>query len=157
MENDIVTMKSILIITSFLPYPIHSGGEQAQFNMIEALKGNYKIGIVFPVNRDNRPEDVKALSNIWPEVRMFPFPWWKQYTYLPFLAQKARKFINRHLSSFWKKSKADDVISVNSEVKEIIAPLVYIVPLQLIAYYITLEKGHDPDKPKNLAKCVTVE
>ena len=55
------------------------------------------------------------------------------------------------------KSKADDVISVNSEVKEIIAPLVYIVPLQLIAYCITLEKGHDPDKPKNLAKCVTVE
>ena len=46
---------------------------------------------------------------------------------------------------------------VPSDVKEIIAPLVYIVPLQLIAYYITLEKGHDPDKPKNLAKCVTVE
>ena len=55
------------------------------------------------------------------------------------------------------KTKADVVISINSEVKEIIAPLVYIVPLQLIAYYITLEKGHDPDKPKNLAKCVTVE
>ena len=55
------------------------------------------------------------------------------------------------------KSKANVVISINSEVKEIIAPLVYIVPLQLIAYYITLEKGHDPDKPKNLAKCVTVE
>ena len=49
------------------------------------------------------------------------------------------------------KSKADDVISVNSEVKEIIAPLVYIVPLQLIAYYITLEKGHDP---KNLILCL---
>ena len=55
------------------------------------------------------------------------------------------------------KSKADAVIPINCEVKEIIAPLVYIVPLQLIAYYITLEKGHDPDKPKNLAKCVTVE
>ncbi len=55
------------------------------------------------------------------------------------------------------KTKADVVIPINSEVKEIIAPLVYIVPLQLIAYYITLEKGHDPDKPKNLAKCVTVE
>ena len=55
------------------------------------------------------------------------------------------------------KSKSDDVIPINSDVKEIIAPLVYIVPLQLIAYYITLEKGHDPDKPKNLAKCVTVE
>ena len=55
------------------------------------------------------------------------------------------------------KAKADAVIPIDDEVKEIIAPLVYIVPLQLIAYYITLEKGHDPDKPKNLAKCVTVE
>ena len=55
------------------------------------------------------------------------------------------------------KAKANNVIPINGEVKEIIAPLVYIVPLQLIAYYITLEKGHDPDKPKNLAKCVTVE
>lgn len=55
------------------------------------------------------------------------------------------------------ESKANAIISINPEVKEIIAPLVYIVPLQLIAYYITLEKGHDPDKPKNLAKCVTVE
>ena len=55
------------------------------------------------------------------------------------------------------KAKVEDVITIDKEVKEIIAPLVYIVPLQLIAYYITLEKGHDPDKPKNLAKCVTVE
>ena len=55
------------------------------------------------------------------------------------------------------KAKEDVVIPINPDVKEIIAPLVYIVPLQLIAYYITLEKGHDPDKPKNLAKCVTVE
>ena len=55
------------------------------------------------------------------------------------------------------KSKANEVITINSDVKELIAPLVYIVPLQLIAYYITIEKGFDPDKPKNLAKCVTVE
>lgn len=55
------------------------------------------------------------------------------------------------------KSNASNVIAINPEVSEIIAPLVYVVPLQLIAYYITLEKGHDPDKPKNLAKCVTVE
>ena len=44
------------------------------------------------------------------------------------------------------KAKADDVIPINENVKEIIAPLIYIVPLQLIAYYITLEKGHDPDR-----------
>jgi glucosamine--fructose-6-phosphate aminotransferase (isomerizing) len=32
-----------------------------------------------------------------------------------------------------------------------------VVPLQLLAYYISIERGIDPDKPKNLAKCVTVE
>lgn len=32
-----------------------------------------------------------------------------------------------------------------------------IIPLQLLAYYLTLEKGNDPDKPRNLAKSVTVK
>lgn len=36
-------------------------------------------------------------------------------------------------------------------------PLIEIVPLQLIAYYLALEKGVDPDFPKNLAKSVTVK
>ena len=53
--------------------------------------------------------------------------------------------------------KATEVFKINSDVSEIIAPLVYIVPLQLLSYYITIEKGFDPDKPRNLAKCVTVE
>ena len=55
------------------------------------------------------------------------------------------------------KSKAQDVFYINCDVGELIAPLVYIVPLQLLSYYVTLEKGFDPDKPRNLAKCVTVE
>lgn len=54
-------------------------------------------------------------------------------------------------------SKADDVFCINSEISEIIAPLVYIIPLQILSYYVALERGLDPDKPKNLAKCVTVE
>lgn len=53
--------------------------------------------------------------------------------------------------------KADDVVGINPAVDEIIAPLVYIVPLQMLAYYVAIERGLDPDKPKNLAKCVTVE
>lgn len=36
-------------------------------------------------------------------------------------------------------------------------PLIEIIPLQLIAYYLALEKGIDPDYPKNLAKSVTVK
>ncbi|MFH1786041.1 MAG: glutamine--fructose-6-phosphate transaminase (isomerizing) [archaeon] len=40
---------------------------------------------------------------------------------------------------------------------EYLSPLTYIVPLQLIAYHAAVLKGLDPDKPRNLAKSVTVE
>ena len=103
-------MKSILIITSFLPYPIHSGGEQAQYNMIEALRKTCKIGIIFPLNRDNRPADVEALSSLWPEVRLFPFPLRSQYTHLPFLIQKAKRFLYKKSSLFCKASLAKEVL-----------------------------------------------
>ena len=39
----------------------------------------------------------------------------------------------------------------------LIAPLVYAVPVQLLAYYTAVEKGTDVDQPRNLAKSVTVE
>ncbi|MBA4001684.1 SIS domain-containing protein, partial [Brevundimonas sp.] len=38
-----------------------------------------------------------------------------------------------------------------------IAPLIYAVPVQLLAYYTAVEKGTDVDQPRNLAKSVTVE
>jgi len=38
-----------------------------------------------------------------------------------------------------------------------LTPVTHTVPLQLIAYYAAVEKGFDPDKPRNLAKTVTVE
>jgi len=38
-----------------------------------------------------------------------------------------------------------------------LTPVTHTVPLQLIAYHATVEKGFDPDKPRNLAKTVTVE
>nr|WP_314432877.1 glutamine--fructose-6-phosphate transaminase (isomerizing) [uncultured Brevundimonas sp.] len=39
----------------------------------------------------------------------------------------------------------------------LIAPLVYAVPMQLLAYYTAVQKGTDVDQPRNLAKSVTVE
>ncbi len=38
----------------------------------------------------------------------------------------------------------------------IASPIVNIIPMQLLAYYLAIEKGYDPDKPRNLAKSVTV-
>ena len=42
-------------------------------------------------------------------------------------------------------------------VEDPIAPIVYTVPLQLFAYHMALLRGCDVDKPRNLAKSVTVE
>jgi glucosamine--fructose-6-phosphate aminotransferase (isomerizing) len=40
---------------------------------------------------------------------------------------------------------------------ELLAPLLEVVPLQLLAYYIAVRRGCDVDQPRNLAKSVTVE
>jgi glucosamine--fructose-6-phosphate aminotransferase (isomerizing) len=52
--------------------------------------------------------------------------------------------------------RADDVIWI-PEVPEYLQPLVAAVPLQLLAYHIAVLRGCDVDKPRNLAKSVTVE
>lgn len=44
-----------------------------------------------------------------------------------------------------------------SEIDEIVAPIIYTVPLQLLAYHVAVLKGTDVDQPRNLAKSVTVE
>ena len=55
--------------------------------------------------------------------------------------------------------QASDYIHVIElgEVDEIISPMVYTIPLQLLAYHVALIKGTDVDQPRNLAKSVTVE
>jgi glucosamine--fructose-6-phosphate aminotransferase (isomerizing) len=53
-------------------------------------------------------------------------------------------------------ARADDVIAV-PEVPEYLQPLVTVVPLQLLAYQIAILRNCDVDKPRNLAKSVTVE
>lgn len=54
------------------------------------------------------------------------------------------------------KGYADDIIEV-PYIAEILSPLLTIIPLQLFAYYVAIERGLDVDKPRNLAKSVTVE
>ena len=54
------------------------------------------------------------------------------------------------------KNMADYVIEI-PEVHEILTPLVATIPLQLLSYYIAIERGCNVDQPRNLAKSVTVE
>jgi glucosamine--fructose-6-phosphate aminotransferase (isomerizing) len=55
------------------------------------------------------------------------------------------------------KSLADDYIEVPKGIPTVLSPIPYVVPLQLLAYYVALEKNLNPDMPRNLAKSVTVK
>lgn len=50
---------------------------------------------------------------------------------------------------------ADSFVIPN--VQQLLTPLISVIPLQLLAYYAALHRGNDVDKPRNLAKSVTVE
>ena len=56
----------------------------------------------------------------------------------------------------FKESENMKVIEV-PKVDPLLAPIVYVVPLQLLAYHVAVQKGTDVDQPRNLAKSVTVE
>jgi glucosamine--fructose-6-phosphate aminotransferase (isomerizing) len=55
------------------------------------------------------------------------------------------------------KRYADDFIEVPKGIPEILSPILYVIPMQLFAYYMALERGLNPDMPRNLAKSVTVK
>ncbi len=63
--------------------------------------------------------------------------------------------ITQHMDSEVQKV-ADSVIQI-PECSDLLAPLLSIVPMQLFAYYVSVARGNDVDKPRNLAKSVTVE
>lgn len=51
---------------------------------------------------------------------------------------------------------ADDIITI-PDVPDYVSPILSVIPLQLLAYHLAVELGRDVDKPRNLAKSVTVE
>jgi len=55
------------------------------------------------------------------------------------------------------KNLVDDYIEVAGEVPGILSPIPFVVPLQLFAYYMAVERGCNVDQPRNLAKSVTVK
>ena len=59
---------------------------------------------------------------------------------------------NQHID----KNMFDSVIDI-PETNGFVSPILSIIPLQLLSYHISKEKGLDVDKPRNLAKSVTVE
>ncbi|WP_225639300.1 glutamine--fructose-6-phosphate transaminase (isomerizing) [Candidatus Profftia sp. (ex Adelges kitamiensis)] len=71
-------------------------------------------------------------------------------------ARSGLLYIFADINAGFNNSVGMRVISL-PHVEEIIAPIFYTVPLQLLSYYVALIKGTDIDHPRNLAKSVTVE
>jgi len=55
------------------------------------------------------------------------------------------------------KALADDHIEVVNDMPKILSPILCAIPLQLFAYYMAVERGLDPDRPRHLTKAVTVK
>ena len=55
------------------------------------------------------------------------------------------------------KRAVDDYVEVPRGFPEVLSPIPYVIPLQLFAYYVAVERNCDPDMPRNLAKSVTVK
>jgi glucosamine--fructose-6-phosphate aminotransferase (isomerizing) len=53
--------------------------------------------------------------------------------------------------------KAVDTTFQIPKTLDVLSPALSVIPLQLLAYYASLARGNDVDKPRNLAKSVTVE
>ena len=60
-------------------------------------------------------------------------------------------------SSKVQPMKAMEVIPITSNLGRITAPIIFTIPLQLLSYHVAVFKGTNVDKPRNLAKSVTVE
>jgi glucosamine--fructose-6-phosphate aminotransferase (isomerizing) len=96
-----------------------------------------KLPVVFVATRDSYHE--KVVSNMQ-EIK----------------ARKGRVISVINEGDEQSTSLSDDVIVV-PEADEILAPMISVIPLQLLSYYVGVAKGFDVDKPRNLAKSVTVE
>ncbi|MGB1702345.1 MAG: glutamine--fructose-6-phosphate transaminase (isomerizing) [Cycloclasticus sp.] len=71
-------------------------------------------------------------------------------------ARGGELFVFADVHATFEETEGLEIIRV-SEISDIVAPIIYTVPLQLLAYHVALLKGTDVDQPRNLAKSVTVE
>jgi glycosyltransferase involved in cell wall biosynthesis len=126
---------NITIITILLPYPLASGGAQAQYNMIDVLRHKHYITIIFPINGHNNYAALKELKTIWPEVTFRPYPYLKQLCNLKFTLEKARRAFDLY---FRPKSN-------NFKVERILKPYGYTINGTFIAFLNKVIHERTPD------------
>lgn len=88
---------NILLITSFLPFPLSSGGAQAQYNMIDKLRRKHRLALLYPENEKNRKEALDALKKLWPEVEFYGYPYVRQLMQPSFCMAKVKRALDLKL------------------------------------------------------------
>lgn len=82
---------NIVILTHYLPYPLSSGGAQAQFNMINELRHRHHITLIFNEGSGSTLKNMRRLRKIWPEVDIIAYPIYRQLFYFKFVHDKFRR------------------------------------------------------------------
>lgn len=136
-----------------------------QFNFPIALEGALKLKEISYIHADSYPSaemkhgPIALISPEFPSVFVVPRDAMYEKNMSNIEEIKARKGPVIAIATEGDKEighKADDVIFVPPTLDSL-QPLVTVVPLQLLAYHIAVLRGCDVDKPRNLAKSVTVE
>ena len=101
---------NILIVTSLLPFPLNSGGAQAQYNMIESLRKKHNIAIVYPQNANNSNYSLAQLKKRWPDVKFRRYAYTSQLRHIPFAYEKAMRALKLFLIPNSHSFKAERVL-----------------------------------------------
>ncbi len=84
--------RNLLIVTPVFPYPLNSGGAQAQFHMIDSLRTQINISLAYP----RRSKDEETLKRLWPNVNFYPYmkqrPCWFVRKYKKIITKLYRNF-----------------------------------------------------------------
>ena len=134
------------------------------FNYSTALEGALKLKEISYIHAEGYPAGelkhgpLALIDEDMPVVGILPPgpSYNKTFNNLQEIKARGAKMIILGSEDDEKISDNEYILTFNSEIDELIAPLLYIIDLQLFSYYVSVGKNIDPDKPKNLAKSVTV-
>ena len=147
----------ILIITPFLPYPITSGGAQAQYNMIDCLRKSHDVALVFPLNLFDSGQNVNKLKSLWSQVEFYPYPYYKQLFYPPIFFNKLGKVINRVFNLSRKGRSIKDALAnyktpLSKDYIGFVNKIIYDFSPDLIQVEFFLYIGFGKNLPRNIKK-----
>jgi len=136
-----------------------------QYNFPVALEGALKLKEISYIHAEGYPAaemkhgPIALVDEHVPSVVLIPSDGLYEKTLSNLQVVKARQGPIIAIATEGDKQiarQADDVIYLPATIEPLV-PLLAVLPLQLLAYHIAVARGCDVDKPRNLAKSVTVE